>query len=36
MSSLVLFLVCCSMLHRRDKLLNEHLAEAAELAKANA
>ena len=34
--SLVLFLVCAYMLHRRDKILNEHLAEAAELAKANA
>ena len=35
MSSLLLFLVCAYMLHRRDKLLNEHLHEAAELAKAD-
>ncbi|MCB1002672.1 MAG: hypothetical protein KDB35_00650 [Acidimicrobiales bacterium] len=34
-SSLILFLVLCYMLHRRDKLLNEHL-EDAKLAKAGA
>lgn len=32
--SLIIFLVLCYMLHRREKLLNEHLDEAAELAKA--
>ena len=32
--SLILFLVLCNVLHRRDKLLNEHLEEAAELVKA--
>jgi len=31
--SLILFLVLCNVLHRRDKLLNEHLEEAAELVK---
>lgn len=35
-SSLILFLVCAYLLHRRDKILNEHLHEAAELAKADA
>ena len=34
--SLVLFLICAYMLHRRDKILNEHLHEAAQLEKANA
>jgi len=32
--SLIIFLVLCYMLHRREKLLNEHLEEAAALAKA--
>jgi hypothetical protein len=32
--SLIIFLVLCNVLHRRDKLLNEHRAQAAELAKA--
>lgn len=32
--SLIIFLVLCYLLHRREKLLNEHLEEAAALAKA--
>ena len=32
--SLIIFLVLCNVLHRRDKLANEHREQAAELAKA--
>lgn len=32
--SLIIFLVLCNMLHRRDKLANEHRQQAAELVKA--
>lgn len=33
-ASLIVFLILCWRLHRREQLLQEHLAEAAELAKA--